>query len=98
MSNCAIEFLREDYCMECNKSSIELYNIRNQPMGYSKILDNSVVLDNIINTTELSHFQCKTCGIGYGIHWLKPEFFPIPLRNVFILDNFEENKLGKNRL
>lgn len=98
MPNCPIEFLREDHCMECNKNTIELYNVRNQPMGYSRILDRPELLENIINNSELSHFQCKSCGVGYGIFWKKPEFFPIPFRQIFILNNFEENKLGQNRL
>ena len=98
MSNCPIEFLREDHCMNCDKNSIELYNVRNQPMGYSRILDNPTIFDNIVNSAELSHFQCKGCGASWGIHWLKPLFHPIPMRQMFILDNFEDNKLGRNRL
>ena len=98
MSNCAIEFLREDYCMNCNDHTIELYNTRNQPMGYSRILDKPELLENIINNSELSHFQCKNCKQGYGIYWKKPEFFPFPFRQIFILNDFEENKLGVNRL
>jgi hypothetical protein len=91
-----IEFLSDDYCMNCNEHSIELYDVRNKAIGYHNLLENPQYFEKVINTSELSHFQCKKCGASYGILWNRPEWDRCsPFREVSKLKNFEDNYLRR---
>lgn len=73
-----VNFRNHNYCSYCNKESIELYDIFNKPMNYSKLLSNDNI-DNILDIKQLLKFRCTNCNKEYNIIW--KDHFPYPLKH-----------------
>lgn len=75
--NKPISYKRQDTCPKCyTPHSIELFNINNQPIGYTNILNNHEY--NILEGKRLLYMQCKKCGYIFMINWNTNNHIPIP--------------------
>lgn len=76
-----ISFERQDTCLLCkSKKSIECYDIRNNPIGFSRILDLLEDNKNIsLQNREFSHMKCIKCNVTFNLHWTGDNDIPKPL-------------------
>ena len=92
-----LEIVRmEDYCPSCHsKFSIELYDVYNNPLGLTRMLNRNIVLKSIENE-RLSYMKCKKCNKVYKIQYHNN--IPRPLdESIDIEYNDFNNNLIKNR-
>ena len=77
-------------CPKCGKLSLELYDIKNRPIGLRKMLDleASGVKMNI-DMSILSYFRCELCDSGFMLSWdVNGSRYPRPLRDRYSMDAF----------
>lgn len=90
----AIKIERPDTCFKCeSKRSIECYDIYNNPLNYSLLLDKLETRPDktdetlsILNKRELVIMRCKKCNKQYVIKWNNG--IPEPLRNFCFIEEF----------
>lgn len=85
-----ISFEREDTCIKCkSKKSIECYDTRNNPIGFSRVLDLLENNKNVsLNNREFSHMVCRNCGTKFNLHWINGGSIPRPLYNTDKINTF----------
>lgn len=83
-----IERIRPDDCLNCGgKRTIELYDIKDNPVRYSVLLNNNTEL--YLDKRKLKYFKCRKCGKIYNLDWMKKSY-PVPLTGIKIDDFMRE--------
>lgn len=53
-------------CPRCKTKSIELFSMKNKVIGYEKVLNNHISIDNGV----IYKLRCRKCGKDYSIRWI----------------------------
>ena len=80
-------YYRYDYCFKCNSQSIECFDFFNNPLGYSKMVNNKLYNRNwkdILKNKTIFNMECKSCGQKYDIMFTD-DHFPKPVNKDFFL-------------
>lgn len=75
-----MEFDRWDFCPNCGRNKIEMFNFFNSPMHYSSIVDKFIRGDLIVDSHKYEAYmmRCTACGKCYDIIW--DGNFPMPMK------------------
>lgn len=87
-----VEIVRmEDYCPSCHsKYSIELYDVYNNSLGLTRLLNRNILNDKIENR-RLSYMKCKKCGHEYKIDYSYGSVRPLNEEIDISYNNFNED-------
>lgn len=76
-----------DFCRNCNRKSIELFDYWNNPMRYHDMVKDYLEFKpnrfTILNNKTVYKLRCRSCGKNYAIRWDRG--YPVP-------DLYNENK------
>lgn len=94
-----IIFYRPDFCPNCKKNSIELFDFFNSPMKYNLIADKYMTREPVsflINKKAIYRMRCRSCGKIFQIRWEGeyplPDYYPSHKDNREFISNFKKMK------
>ena len=87
--------IRQDTCIFCNKDrAIELYDINDNPIRFSFILDNERYV--LLDRREIHYGECKYCKRKFMLDWSSNDRIPRPLlenKSVKFIQQYNKSKV-----